>query len=414
MLRSLLSGISGLRNHQLRMDVIGDNIANVNTVGFKASRVNFRDGFAQVLAAATQAQDTRGGRNPAQVGSGVTLGSINADFTQGSLEGTGRAFDLAIEGSGFFVLGDGSRNYYSRAGDFQLDGSGRLVQAGTGLIVQGVGADSQGLLTGSVGDLILPLGESAAPVATSQIRLSGNLDGGAEAGAVRTMTATVYDPAGLTYEITLTFTSTGNGSWDWNATGEGGSLMPAEAGIATFDGDGALTDFTYPDGGSGLTVTRPGGGTFSIEVVSGDAQGRNGLTGFASTSTAAVLGQNGYGSGELTDVGIDANGVITGLYSNGTDRVLGQVALATFTNPSGLTRSGGSLYLASSNSGTAAIGFAGNGGASTLTSGALESSNVDISQELTDMIITQRGYQASAQVISTSDELLAEVINLLR
>jgi flagellar hook protein FlgE len=397
------------------MDVIGDNIANVNTVGFKASRVNFRDGFAQVLQAATQAQDARGGRNPAQVGSGVTLGSINADFTQGSLEATGRAFDLAIEGSGFFVLGDGAQNYYSRAGDFQLDGSGRLVQAGTGLVVQGVGADSQGLLTGSVGDLILPLGEAAAPVATSQIRLSGNLDAGAEAGAVRTMTATVYDSAGLTYEIALTFTSTGNGSWDWNATGAGGSLMPpTEGGIATFDGDGALTEFTYPDGGSGLTVTRPGGGTFSIEVVSGDAQGRNGLTGFASTSTAAVLGQNGYGSGELTDVGIDANGIITGLYSNGTDRVLGQVALATFTNPSGLTRSGGSLYLASSNSGTAAIGFAGDGGASTLTSGALESSNVDISQELTDMIITQRGFQASAQVITTSDELLAEVINLLR
>lgn len=414
MLRSLLSGISGLRNHQLRMDVIGDNIANVNTVGFKASRVSFRDGFAQVLEAATQAQDTRGGRNASQVGSGVTLGSIDAVFTQGSLEATGRTFDLAIEGSGFFVLGDGSRTYYSRAGDFQLDGSGRLVQAGTGLVVQGVGADAQGLLTGAVGDLVLPLGEEAAPVATRQIRLSGNLDASAEAGAVRTMSATVYDAAGLTYEVTLTFTSTGNGGWDWTATGEGGSLMPADAGSATFDGEGVLTDFTYPDGANGLTLTRPGGGTFTVEVISGDALGQNPLTGYASPSTATVLGQDGYGSGELTDVSVDANGIITGLYSNGTDRVLGQIALATFANPAGLTRGGGSLYLASSNSGLPAIGFASDSGASSLTSGALEASNVDISQELTDMIITQRGFQASAEVISTSDELLAEVINLLR
>jgi flagellar hook protein FlgE len=396
------------------MDVIGDNIANINTVGFKASRVSFREGFAQVLAEAALAQGTRGGRNPTQVGSGVTLGSIDLIFTQGSLEATGRTFDLAIEGRGFFVLGDGERSYYSRAGDFQLDGAGRLVQAGSGLTVKGFGADSQGQLTGAIGDVVLPLGEAAPPVATSQIRLSGNLDASAEGGATRTLGATVYDQAGRSYQLTLTFTSTGNGGWDWTATGDGGSVMPTAAGTASFDGDGVLADFTYPDGASGLTVTRPGGGTFSVEIVSGDPQGRNGLTGYASSMTAAVLGQNGYGSGELTDIRIDTNGIITGLYSNGTDHILGQIALASFTNPSGLTRTGGSLYLESPNSGTAAVGFAGDSGGSALASGALESSNVDISQEFTDMIITQRGFQASAKVISTSDELLAEVINLLR
>jgi len=411
MLRSLLAGISGLRNHQLRLDVIGDNIANVNTVGYKASRVTLRDGFAQLLAQASQGG---GGGSASQIGSGVTLGSIDSIFSQGSLEATGLPLDLAIQGNGLFVVSDGQQNYFTRAGNFQLDSTGRLVLAGTQLGVQGVTADEAGELTGSVGDLILNPGELSAPQATTALLLSGNLDASAGAGETRTVNASAYDPAGRLCSIAITFVSGGGGTWSWSASTSEGEIVPTSSGTLVFGSDGTLTNFTYPESATALTFTSPGGQQFSVELLPRDQDGNNLLTGYAGLSTAAASAMDGSAAGELSDLQVDATGTIYGIFSNGTDRVLGRLALATFANPSGLVRQGGSLCTASASSGEAVLGFAGEGNGTSLVAGALESSNVDLAQEFTDLIVTQRGFQANAKVITASNEVLAELINLAR
>lgn len=413
MLRALLAGVSGLKNHQLRMDVIGNNIANVNTVGFKASRVSFQEGFAQVLANATRPSGQRGGTNPSQVGTGVVLGSVDSRFTQGGLEMTGQPLDLAIQGDALFALSNGERTLYTRAGNFQIDAAGRLVLPGTGLILQGVNADSQGKLEGGLGDLVLPIGDKAPPGATGQIEIGGNLDATAEIGATHTVGVTVYDQLGKPYQLTLTFTYEGNGSWIWAPSIEEATVTSSTSGTVTFDADGTMTDLTYPDGGDKLVVTPDRGDSFSIDILTGEA-GSSNLTGYAGASTAAVKTQDGYQAGDLMNIRIDPDGVITGLYSNGASRSLAQIAMATFANPSGLLRIGGNVYEESSSSGTATLGLSGETTASTMASGALESSNVDISEEFTNMIVTQRGFQANARVITAADDMLSELVNLRR
>jgi flagellar hook protein FlgE len=413
MLRALLSGMSGLRSHQLRMDVIGDNVANANTVGFKASRVTFENGFAQLLAAATAGNGDMGGTDPRQVGSGVRVGAVDARFTQGSLEATGRPLDLAIQGNAFFVLGDGGKTVYSRAGNFSLDASGRLVLGGTGYVAQGMAADASGNATGPVGDLVLPLDQPSPPRKTTQVTVTGNLDASAEAGASHAMNVTVYDGAGRPYDLTLTFTAQGDGSWTWDAKGDEESGVDVAGGSVTFDADGKMTDLTYPDGAKGLHLSPPNGGDVTFELVAGGSGGQ-GFTSLAGTSTAAVTGQDGRQAGALSGLSIGNDGTIQGTYDNGETRTLGRIALATFANPAGLTRDGGNVFGASAASGEAIVAAAGDVPGSAVISGALEGSNVDISEEFTDMIVTQRGFQASARVVTIADQLLGELINLQR
>lgn len=414
MLRALLAGVSGLKNHQLRMDVIGNNIANVNTVGFKASRVSFQEGFAQVLANAMRPEGNRGGTNPSQVGTGVVLGSVDSRFTQGGLELTGQPLDLAIQGDALFALSGGEQTLYTRAGNFQIDSDGRLVLPGTGLILQGMSADSEGKLVGGMGDVLLPIGDKAPPKATGQVEIAGNLDTTADIGATHSIGVTVYDQVGKPYQLTLNFTYEGNGTWNWTPSIDEATVTSSSPGTAVFDADGNLTSFTYPDGGDKLVVAPDRGETFSIEILTGAGTESSDLTGYAGTSTAAVKTQDGYQAGDLINIRIDPDGVINGLYSNGASRVLAQIALATFPNPAGLLRIGGNVFEESSSSGTATLGFAGETTASTMASGALEGSNVDISEEFTNMIVTQRGFQANARVITAADDMLAELVNLRR
>jgi flagellar hook protein FlgE len=224
---------------------------------------------------------------------------------------------------------------------------------------------------------------------------------------------TVYDQLGKPYQLTLVFTNEGEGNWSWTASSDD-ATMATSAGTVAFNPDGTLASFTYPDGGDKLVVTPDRGEAFSIEILTGDAGGPSDLTGYAGTSTAAVKSQDGYQAGELVNIRIDPDGVINGLYSNGASRVLAQIALAMFPNPSGLLRAGGNLYEESSSSGAATTGLSGDMTGSTMISGALESSNVDISEEFTNMIVTQRGFQANARVITAADDMLAEVVNLRR
>ncbi len=413
MLRALLSGMSGLRSHQLRMDVIGDNIANANTVGFKASRVTFENGFAQLLAAATAGDAGSGGTAPRQVGSGVRVGAVDPRFTQGSLEATGRPLDLAIQGDAFFVLGDGGKTVYSRAGNFGVDGAGRLVLGGTGYVLQGMAADASGNVTGAAGDLVLPLDQPSPPRKTTQVTVTGDLDASAEAGTTHAMNVTVYDGAGRPYDLTLTFTAQGDGSWTWDAKGDEGSGVDVTGGTVNFDPDGVMTSLTYPGGGKGLSLSPPDGGEVTFEIVAGGSGGQ-GFTSTAGNSTAAVSAQDGRQAGALTNLTIGNDGTVQGIYDNGETRTLCRIALATFANPAGLSRQGGNVFAASADSGEAVVGAPGEIAGSALISGALEGSNVDISQEFTDMIVTQRGFQASARVVTIADQLLGELINLRR
>lgn len=414
MLRALLSGVAGLKNHQLRMDVIGNNIANVNTVGFKGSRVTFQEGFAQVLASATKSTSGSGGRNPSQVGSGSTVASIDSRFTQGALEATGQPLDLAIHGDSLFALRDGERSVYSRAGNFQIDSQGQIVLGGTGAVLQGVTADGEGNLTGGVGDLTLQLDAIAPAVATGQLDLRGNLDASAEIGSQHTLATTVYDGTGQTYSISLAFTYEGEGSWSWEVSGDEEAVTAASGGTVRFNEDGTLAELAYAGGASKLSVQTAEGKEINIELAAAGNTDRSGLTSFAGASTAAVSAQDGRDAGELVNINIGSDGVIEGVYSNGAALTLGQIALASFTNPMGLSRSGGNLYEETAGSGIAVMGFGGEDMTSIIYSGALEGSNVDISEEFTNMIITQRGFQASARVITLADEMLTELINLKR
>ncbi|KPJ95501.1 MAG: hypothetical protein AMS18_02740 [Gemmatimonas sp. SG8_17] len=417
MMRALFAGVSGLRNHQTWMDVIGNNIANVNTVAYKASRVTFKEAFAQLVQGAAQPTGTVGGTNPIQIGAGVNMGSIDQLFTQGSLQSTGQNTDLAIQGDGFFVVDNGQRMNYTRAGNFQLDATGRLVTP-AGFVVQGTLADQLGVFStgGGLEAIQIDLGATSPARQTTQVGLSGNLDATAQVGDIHNMAITVYDATGAPHELDVTFTNTAPGAWSWSATSTTAAITPAGTGTVTFNGDGTLATFTYPGGGADLTVTPNSGAAaaFQVTINAGTVGDIDGLAGYAGVSDAVIDSQDGYQAGSLVEITVDYRGIITGFFTNGISRNLAQIALANFDNPSGLIRVGDSVYTESANSGLPIIAYVGSDSAASITPGALESSNVDISQEFTNMIIAQRGFQANARVISTADEMLNELVNIRR
>ncbi|MFZ5851503.1 MAG: flagellar hook protein FlgE [Actinomycetota bacterium] len=397
MLRSLFSGISGLRSHQTMMDVTGNNIANVNTAGYKTSQTVFQDTLSQMLKAAGAPQGVNGGTNPAQVGLGSRLGSINMNFSQGAAQTTGRNTDLMVQGDGFFVVRNGGEDLYTRAGAFSFDSDGRLVTQ-DGAVVQGWTAVRGVVNTNATpGDLRLPIGTLLPPTATAASTVGGNLPGDAAVGTVVTSSITTYDPQGAQHPVSYRFSKTAADTWSLTMSENGTTLGTA---TLTFDAGGKLT--------SAPTVTYPAsyGGTVTVDLT--------GVTQYAGSSTVAVLSQDGSAMGSLQAFTISPDGTLVGVFSNGLKQTLGQVALATFNNPPGLERVGGSDYRTTVNSGTAQLGVAGSGGRGTLLAGALEMSNVDLAQEFTNLIVAQRGFQANSRVITTSDQLLQDLVNLKR
>lgn len=414
MMRSFYAGVAGLRNHQIRMDVIGNNIANVNTIGFKKSRVTFADVLYQTIGAASAPQGGLGGTNPRQIGLGVGIGSIDTVHTPGSIESTGRTEDLAIEGEGFFVLmgGDGER-YVTRAGAFTLDKEGYLVSPG-GYRLMGwqavngvINTDSQ-----TPGIIQIPKGVEIPPSATTKLVWGGNLDSRAEDGDIRTTSIEVYDSQGNTHEVVVEFRKTdANNAWTWTVIkfdNSGPTGTGPFSGDIEFDENGKLIEpSTFPS----VTFTNISNGAVANMTIVFDFSR---LTQYANMSSANIEVQDGYPRGSLTNIDIDPHGVIYGLYSNGRHQALAQVAIGSFANVEGLIRVGQTMFRESSNSGELVIDKALTGGRGVIKSGAVEMSNVDLSQEFTDMIITQRGFQANSRVITTSDEMLQELVNLKR
>lgn len=425
MLRSMFSGVSGLRSHQTMMDVIGNNISNVNTVGFKSSTVNFQDMLSQVLQGAgvpTDGPGGLGGTNPAQVGLGVKIGGITTSFRQGASQLTGRSTDLSIQGDGFLVARSDNQTFFTRAGSLDFDALGRMVTPDGG-VIQGWMADKNGKVNTNAGvaDLVMPLGQSIAPQVTTKVSLGGNLDATPPAtlpGPEVMTTVTVYDQLGKSLDLTFGMKMTAANTWTvqpYTPDGSDADSLPDTLGASftlTFDpSTGQVTAPTTPP-----TVTIPATfGTYPNPItVDLGVTTPDGLRQFAGKTSAAVLKQDGATAGSLQSFSIGGDGTVTGVFSNGRNRVIGQIALASFSNPGGLEKVGGSMYRPTPNSGLAQVGTAGTAGRGSISGGTLEMSNVDLAQEFTGLISAQRGFQANSRVITTADELLQELVNLKR
>lgn len=511
MMRSLFSGVSGLKNHQTRMDVIGNNISNVNTTGFKSSRVNFTDILSQNLQGASSPNGNMGGTNPKQVGLGSSVGAVDLLFTNGSVQSTGVNTDLALSSSNaLFILDTGSGTAYTRNGDFQFDADGNYVQAGNGYFVQGWMANNGSIDPGAqVTNITIPSGKTMPPTASSVANYTNNLDAEiptisqmvqviettsgttkttttttVTADAIKTNVVTVDSsttpptrtetettaanttPPGTSLDasngpITLTLS---DGSKLTQTTGKftNGQSTPVVTTLSVYDSLGSVHDvavyFTLTDAeqdtwkvalsttgedpstatwteadGSTTTVEMPvvtlkfntngvyesGSGNTTLTMKNGSTTPQNvnldfsQLTQYSSSSTIAGKA-DGNAAGTLSSISIDKTGTITGTYTNGMKQTEAQVALQRFTNPSGLTKVGESLYEDSNNAGKSGEPSTAATLGATITPAALEMSNVDVANEFTDMIITQRGFQSNSKIITTSDEMLETLINLKR
>ncbi|MEW5993974.1 MAG: flagellar hook-basal body complex protein [Candidatus Zixiibacteriota bacterium] len=649
MMASLFAGVSGLRNHQVKLNVIANNIANINTIGYKAGRVTFQEALVQTYKGAGRPSPIRGGTNPVQLGLGMQVGTIDTLFQQGGLELTGQVTDLAIQGSGFFILGDANGNrFYTRAGAFGLDGNSNLVDLASGNYVMGKMADANGQIpsVSTIGSITLPFGQQDPAKATEMVWIANNLNGAATdsiatlanagSSSVNVVSGTAADGVGGTHTITITgnqaqqssftgaraglglgttlgsigvtdfsdwtitvdnsrvetisgltaastiddlitainqisgltaeltgagevmitrdkagattdynfqssasaagntvdqvftfgspvgttfqsaggaattfvasnsfvpsrgsgmaagpfattldlviddetglvtglsglgggdveisagasgLTATTPGSelviqtadtthstsinvfdsqggrhtvaiefyksaidnrWEWSVTMLGNErVVSGGTGYVMFNPDGSLNTFSYDGGASAVTIDpNTGAAVMNIAIDVGAIGDFNGLTGFATdTFTASFIRQDGYGLGVLEKIDIDQTGNITGVFTNGINRILAQIMLADFSNAAGLRRTGRSAYQVTANSGAAIEGFAGSTITGVISPGALESSAVDIAQEFTSMITAQRGFQANARIISTSDNMLDELVNIKR
>jgi flagellar hook protein FlgE len=401
MLRSLFSAVSGLDAFQTDLDVVGNNIANVDTVGYKSASAIFGDLFYQTLQGASAPTATQGGTNPVQVGLGTTVSDVYTDTSQGSLQQTDVQTDMAIQGNGYFVVNTGNGQSYTRAGQFSFDANGDLVDP-NGHEVLGWMAKNGVLPATDAANLTpitIPITTNQPATATTSASLGGNLDAGTATGGTYSVGITAIDSLGNQQPITVTFTNTATDAWSWTATWNGTTVG---SGSLSFSTSGAVSS-----GGTGtISFTPPGAAAMTISL------NLSNITQFAGANSVAVDQINGAAAGSLENISVDTSGQITGVFTNGLKEVLGQVALATFANPSGLTAMGNGLYQQSNNSGTPDITPAGTGNAGTIAPGALEMSNVDLSQQFTQMMIAERAFQANAQVITTDDTVLQSLVQM--
>lgn len=417
---SFSTALSGLRANSDALSVTGNNIANSNTVAFKSGSISFADIFTS-----TSGVRLNGAGSSVQTGNGVRTAATTTNFTQGVLNESGSPTSAAIEGNGFFVVRDRAGALsYTRAGDFTLDRDGYLVTP-TGQQVQGFPAANGRVDTGApLAAMRVPVGETIAPVVTTEATLRLNLDSAAASGAVFHAPAQVYDTRGVSHTLDLTFTKQTDGSYQLTASLDGNpAQIAAGSGAATsapisvtFDASGQLT---APDSLSVVPDQTLLGGaslpSINVPVRQTNADGTSGapnFTNFASASAVSSTSQDGFPAGTLTGVSLatDRSGTLLAVFSNGQLRPFGQLALATFNSQDGLKHVGGNLYSETPGSGQPSIGAAGSGGRGEVAGGALEQSNVDIASEFTDLIVAQRGFQANSRVISTISQTLQDLL----
>ncbi len=428
MMSSLFTGVSGMYAHGTALSVIGDNVANMNTVGFKSSRAAFGDILSQQVG-------------HSQVGRGVQLTDVSPIFTQGAFENTSNVFDMAVDGDGLFMINDGGGAFYTRQGQFNVDKNGDVVNP-SGHQLQGYLYNTTGTQTNVIGDINVAAINSP-PNPTLNVSLTSNLDSretipaafdvnNPDSTSNYSSSLTVYDSLGNGHVIELYFrksavAATGN-TWEWFSVVNGNDSASAATeiqaqGTLGFDNSGRLdteSAVAYPLASGGFDfngLAAPGQAIdfdFGTSITTDGGSGLDGATQYGNDSSTAFQDQDGYSSGSMMEITIGPDGIITGIFTNGQTRGIAQVAIAKFISPTGLTKVGKGLYAESVESGQALIGTPGTSGTGQVIANSLEMSNVDLAEEFVKMIMAQRGFQANSRVISTSDELLVELVNLKR
>lgn len=420
MLQALLAGVASIKAQQTRMNVIGNNLANVNTTAFKGSRVTFQDMLSQTIRGASRPTDDLGGTNPIQYGLGVLVAGTDVNNEQGSLNATNRPTDMAIQGNGFLIVSNGDRLAYTRDGACDMDASGVLVHRATGERIMGWLSDpASGRIDtnapiGPASTLRIPIGARTAVQVTTNVTWAGNLDSREVSNpgppaypnpGYREATVRVYDQLGTQHDLTIRVIKTAPNTWNYSVVGQNGTTVSG-SGNLVFNANGQLTS-----GSPGsITITPPTGGAapFAVSLDFGA------MSQLAAETQVQASNQNGFPPGSLSAFTIGTDGIITGLFTNGLTRPLGQVGMSIFPNPNGLERMGNNLWRNTDNSGVPVVGTPRTGGRGGINSGFLEQSNVDIGAEFTDLIVTQRGFQANTRVVTTVDEMLQELLNMKR
>ena len=448
MMRSLYSGVAGLKSHQTKMDVIGNNIANVNTVGFKAATVSFSDVLYQKTQSASASSGNLGGINAKQIGLGTAVSSIYTDLSaSGSAQNTNNTYDLMIEGSQFFIVSNAGGTYFTKVGSFTVDGVGNLVTY-NGEYVMGwlPDPDDPSIIKR---DIVKPLAiesdanKYADPEATTAAYVSGNidkLDTKLTSADGHVMTMTIYDKQGYSYTVKMKITQDTTDTSKYNVTVtdvvDSNNVTIKDKYNITFGGaalgtgsiklsfDAATGKFKDIAGNKEATLQIEPKGTsgdvFADEGIAINFENSTMYSSSGSTNIAMYGGDiAGQGKGKMvgTMIGtsINTDGKIYGTYDNGDIKLLGQIAVASFANASGLEKAGENLYIASRNSGEFdGIGEDISTSGGKINQGVIEMSNVDLSKEFTEMITTQRGFQANSRIITTSDTMLEELVNLKR
>jgi len=406
--------LSGLAASSDSLNVIANNLANLNTDGYKDESLSFADVFNQM-------QGVSGNGDPIQIGSGVETAGETSNFTNGTVTSTGIASNMALQGNGFFVVQSDTNNQitYTRDGDFTVNSQGQLSTA-TGQLVMGYPAVDGVVSTSSA---LAPIDVNQAAnipaVATTSFSMDTNLDAGAATGDQFSTPVTVYDTLGTSHTLTATFTNSGANTWSYNVTipsadvnGTGTSQSVA-TGTLTFDADGNLTSPTGPITGINISGLADGASPMTLTWNLSGANGASTITQQDATSATSSTSQNGYGVGTLTGYSVLSDGTVQGQFSNSQTMALGQVAVANFANVQGLTQMGNNDYEATFASGTPNVGTAGSGANGTITGGAVEESNVNLSTEFANMIVAQQGYEANAKVLTTMDQVSQATIQLI-
>ena len=442
MIRSFYSAVTGLAGNQTYTDVVANNLANINTVGFHRSRVDIETLISHLKRAGTPPTEALGGINVSQVGAGMSIGSISKVFTQGALQETGRPMDVAIDGDGFMIVDDGTRTRaFTRDGQLQMDVDGNLVQAVTGYKVMGYapagkpGPETEAAAAAGYTDaqaapaaaaaagaadeasatppppelqaLRIPVGDKQA-VATSNLKVAGNLDVLTAAAGTTTSTVVAYDSLGAQHNISLTFTrGTLPGSWTWQptTTDKSVSSVTADTTAVEFDANGGLKT-----GGASVLTLQFNNGSAAQSV----ALDFSGISQLAQPSAVSESEQDGMSQGMVTSMKFDGEGKLYALYSNGLSKEVGQLALANFVNPGGLLDVGQNNLRPWLNSGEPQLGRSGDDNFGMILPGNVEGSNVDLSTEFTQLILARRGFQANSRVVTTSDEMIQELLNMKR
>lgn len=421
---SFSASLSGLNANQQKLNVIGNNLANLNTIGYKSSIVSFSDLVSQSVGGTSV--------NPMQIGLGVATGSISPNFSQGGFDSTGIATNVAIDGNGFFIVGSGDTQTYTRAGNFSFSDDGTLVTA-DGQPVQGYTETDPvtgGIVSnGTLSSIVIPPGTLLQGTPTTQFTTVSNLDASSTVGDAFATSFQVIDSLGSKHVATITYTNTGPGTWSYDVTVPGEELAGGTAGTPTsiltapgsiaFDNTGVLTTVNGVTPPANVAITGPSWANgaastnFTWQVILPNGGGST-ITGFTSPSATSLTSANGSTAGSIDSIAISKTGEVVASFGAGKTKIVAQLALATFNNPQGLTKVGTNLFGISDSAGYPNVGAAVTGGRGAIVGNMLEQSNVDIAHEFTQMILAQRGYQANAKSITVADEVLTETLQLKR